>query len=166
MKIFAVILGVILISTFTTVSAHAGGMGGGGMAGGGIGGDGSMGGRMMGNWGTGLENLLQNWQDRKENTISHNEQRKQMQELDQQHNEDSAYLTYQIQMKEKQLDALLESTGPDIEKIKALRKNIRELRLVVDQEQRQYERDAWGLNNDYGSDYRNGQAPYPGHSFN
>jgi hypothetical protein len=42
-------------------------------------------------------------------------------------------------MKEKGLDTLLKSTDPDIEKVRAIRKDIRGLRSLADQEQRKYE---------------------------
>jgi hypothetical protein len=79
-----------------------------------------------------------------------------MEELVQQHNEDSVYLKYQIQMKEKELDALLKSTDPDIEKVRALHRDIRELRAEADQEQRNYELEAGKMNPGYRSGNRNG----------
>ena len=140
-KLAFIIVMFIAVSTFT-FSAYAMGMGG-GMSGG-MGGSG-----MTGKIGSGLLEWFQKWRNGSANANPPGQERKQMGELDRQHNEDSAYLKYQIQMKEKQLDALLDSTNPDIDKIRALRKDIRELRAEADQEQRNYEREAGKTNPGY-----------------
>jgi len=109
---------------------------GGGMSGG-MGGSG-----MMGNSGSGLLDWFQNWRNGSQYDQPPGQARKQMGELDRQHDEDSSYLKYQIQMKEKELDALLDSPKPDLEKVRHLRKGIGELRAEADQEQRNYELEA------------------------
>jgi hypothetical protein len=60
-------------------------------------------------------------------------------------------LKYQIQRKEKQLDALLDSPKPDLEKVRHLRKGIGELRAEADQEQRNFELEAGKTNPGYRS---------------
>jgi hypothetical protein len=151
-KLAVIAVMFIALSTFT-FSAYAMGMGG-GMSGG-MGGSG-----MTGKIGSGLLEWFQKWRNGSANANPPGQVRKPMDELDRQHNEDSAYLKYQIQMKEKQLDALLDSTNPDIEKIKALRKDIRELRAEADQEQRNYERDAGKTNPGYRPGNNNGWGSY------
>jgi Spy/CpxP family protein refolding chaperone len=162
MRKMAVILGILMLATAFAVPAHAmgGGMGGGGMGGGGMGGGGLGGGGMTGNWGSGLLDWFQNWRNGSGYTNPPGLGRKQMQELDQQHHEDSAYLKYQIQMKERELDALLKSSDPDIEKVRSLHRDIRELRAEADQEERTYEREAGKMNSEYGSGDRNQWSSY------
>jgi len=58
--------------------------------------------------------------------------------MNKQNYEDSAYLEAQIQMKEQALDALLNSPKPDVEKLRAVNEDIRELRSLAEQEQRNY----------------------------
>jgi hypothetical protein len=135
MKISAIIFGIILISATTIIPAQAGGMGGG--IGGGMGG--GMGGGTMGNLGNALMNWFQKWQNERRDTASHNDQSKQIEELNKKHYEDSLNLKYQIQMKEKELESLLKSTNPDIEKLRAVNREIHELRSLAEQEQRNYE---------------------------
>lgn len=151
-KLAFIIVMFIAVSTFT-FSAYAMGMGG-GMSGG-MGGSG-----MTGKIGSGLLEWFQKWRNGSANANPPGQVRKPMDELDRQHNEDSAYLKYQIQMKEKQLDALLNSTNPDIDKIRALRKDIRELRAEADQEQRNYEREAGKTNPGNRAGNNNGWGSY------
>jgi hypothetical protein len=151
-KLAVIVVMCIAISTFT-FSAYAMGMGG-GMSGG-MGGSG-----MTGKIGSGLLEWFQKWRNGSANTIPSGQESKQMDELDRQHNEDSAYMKYQIQMKEKQLDALLDSTNPDIEKIKALRRDIRELRVEADREQRNYEHEAGKASPGYRPGNGNGWGSY------
>jgi hypothetical protein len=147
MRKLALILGMLMISGIFAVPAYAmgGGMGAGGM---------------MGNWGSGLLNWFQNWRNGSGYTNPPGVERKQMRELDQRHDEDSAYLKYQIQMKEKELDALLKSRDPDIEKVRALNRDIRELRTEADQEQRNYELESGRMSSGYQPDNRNGWSSY------
>ncbi len=64
-------------------------------------------------------------------------------------------MKYQIQMKEKELDAQLESRNPDLEKVRALQRDIGALRAEADQEQRSYELEARKPNPGYRSNYSN-----------
>jgi Spy/CpxP family protein refolding chaperone len=148
MKKLAVILGIVMVATTSAFPAYAMGHGMGGGMGGGSG--------VTGNFGSRLFEWFQKWQNGSGYTNPRGEQEKQMERLDQQHYEDSAYLKYQIQMKEKELDALLKSTDPDLEKVRALRRNIRELRAEADKEQRNYQAEAGELNRIYRPD--NGDA--------
>lgn len=147
MKRFALILTVMTAAAALAVPTYA--------MGGGMSGD--MGGSgMMGNPGSGLLDWFQNWRNGSQYTNPAGQEGKQMQELDRQHNEDAVYLKFQIRMKEKQLDALLDSTDPDIQKARALRKGIRELTVETDQEQRNYELETGKMNPGYRSDYTDG----------
>jgi Spy/CpxP family protein refolding chaperone len=139
MRNSTVILGILMMAVAFAIPAYA------------IGGGMDGGGGMMGDQRSGLLDWFQNWRNGSEYTNSRGEQWKQMEDLDQQHNEDSAYLKYQIQMKEKELDALLNSTDPDIEKVRALHRDIRDLRAEADQEQRNYELEAARINSGYQS---------------
>ena len=146
MKKLAIIAAIFLTVSIFTLSAYA--MGG-GMRGGMSGGKG--GSDMMNNFGSSLLDWFWKWRNGREYANPPGKQRKQMERLDQQHYEDSACLKYQIQMKEKELDALLKPTDPDIEKVRALRRDIRKLRSEADQEQRNYELQAGKMNPGYRS---------------
>ena len=134
MKKFALILGITMAATAFTLPAYAmgGGMGGGGM---------------MGNRGSGLMDWFQKGQDRGEYTRGQDQRG--MTEMDRQHQEDSAYLNYQIQMKEKEMGALLESNGPDMEKVRGLHRDIRDLRQEAAQEQHRYQFQGGTMNPGY-----------------
>jgi hypothetical protein len=160
MKRVFLFFAVVVAATALVVPAYA--MGG-GMSGG-MGGSG-----MMGNSGSGLLDWFQNWRNGSQYTNQTGREGKEMEELDRQHNEDSVYLKYQIRMKEKELDAILDTPKPDLEKVRHLRKGIRELRAEADQEQRNYELEAGKMNpgdrtgnsdgwNSYGSAGRNGSG--------
>jgi hypothetical protein len=155
MKKMTVIAVFFLTVSALTLSAYA-------MGGGTIGGmSGSMGGSgVMRNFGFGLLDWFQKWRNGSDYARRPGQERKQMVELDQQHYEDSGYLKYQIQMKEKGLDALLKKTDPDIEKVRAIRSDIRELRLLADQEQRNYEIEAGKINPGYRSGSSDGRGSY------
>ncbi|MFH1122656.1 MAG: hypothetical protein V1758_03240 [Pseudomonadota bacterium] len=138
MKKLAVILGIVLAATAFTFPAYAmgGGMGGGGM---------------MGNSGSDLMDWFRQGQNRSGYAGPAAEERKQIGAVDRQHQEDTVYLKYQIETKEKELDALLNSTNPDMEKVRALHRDIRDLRAESVQEQRRYEVEAGRMNPRYGS---------------
>ena len=121
-------------------------MGGGGMGGGGMGGGG-----MMGNWGSGLMDWFRNGQNRDEYAGPAAEERQQIGAFDRQHQEDTAYLNFQIETKEKEMDALLNSTNPDMKKVKALHKDISDLKAESAQEQRRYELQTGRMNPGDGS---------------
>jgi len=152
MRKLAIILGIVMVATTSALPAYTMGHGMGGGMGGGSG--------MTGNFGSRLFEWFQKWQNGSEYANPPVEQEKQMEQLDQQHYEDFAYLKYQIQMKEKELDALLKSTDPDLEKVRALRRDIRELRAEADQEQRNYEIEAGRTNPMYRSGNGDGWSSY------
>lgn len=151
MRNLTVILGILILSVAFAIPAYAmgGGMGGGGMGGSGI----------TGNWGSGLLDWFQNWRNGSGYSNSPRLGGQQMQELEKRH-DDSAYLKFQIQMKEKELDALLKSNDPDIEKVRTIHKDIRELRAEADQEQRDYELEAGNMNSGYQSNNSDGWSSY------
>jgi Spy/CpxP family protein refolding chaperone len=153
MKKLAFIAAIFLIFWTFTLSAYA--MGGGMRGGMGGGMSGGMGGSGMRN--NSVSSLLDWFQKLLNGNAYTNQPDEQIEQLKQQHYEDSTYLKYQIHMKEKELDALLKSTNPDLEKVRALHRDIRELRAEADQEQRNYERKAGKMNPGYrsgGSDSR------------
>ena len=152
MRKLAVILGIVVVGTIPALPAYAMGHGMGGGMGGGSG--------MTGNFGSRLFEWFQEWQNGSGHTYPGAEQEKDMERLDQQHYEDAAYLKYQIQMKEKELDSLLKSSDPDLEKVRALRRDIRELRAEADQEQRNYEIEAGELNRMYRPGNGDGWSSY------
>ena len=118
---------------------------------GGMGGSG-----ITGNIGSGFFDWFQKWRNGSQYANPSDQGRKQMEELDRRHKEDSVYLKYQIRMREKELDALLDSRNPDIQKARVLRKGIRELRAEAEQEQRNYELEAGRMNPGYPSDNADG----------
>jgi hypothetical protein len=159
MKRLAMILGIMMLAAVFAIPAYAMGGGMGAGMGGGMGG-GTGGGGMTGNWGSGLLDWFQKWRNGSKYAHPPVEEKKQMEELDQQHDEDSAYLKYQIKMREKQLDALLTSSDPDIQKARALSKGIRELRDEADHEQRRYEVEAGKMKSGYPSGNRSDRGSY------
>ena len=56
--------------------------------------------------------------------------------------EESSHLKDQIQMKENALDALLNSKNPDIERLRNLHNEIRDLRMKLTEDRRYYELEA------------------------
>ena len=104
---------------------------------------------MTGNPGSGLLDWFQQWRNGSGYARPSGENRNQMDQLEKRHQEDSAYLKYQIQMKEKELDSLLNETDPDLGKVRALRGDIRTLRAEADKEQHQYELEAGNVSNGY-----------------
>ena len=119
-----------------------------------------MGGGMMNNFGSGLSDWFQKGRTGSEYPNPGVEERRRFEQLEQQHQEDSAYLKFQIEMKEKEMDALLKSTDPDIEKVRALNRDIRELRAAADQEKRDYELQTGGVNSGYRSGNWNDRSSY------
>jgi hypothetical protein len=161
MKRLALVFTVVIAAATFAFPAYAMGSGMGGGMSGGMGGSG-----MMSNSGSGLLDWFQNWRNGSQYTQPPDQERRQIEELDQQHNEDSAYLKFQIQMKEKELDALLDTPKPDLEKVRHLRRGIRELRAEADQGQRSYELGAGKMNPGYRSGNSDGWSSYgsPGRS--
>jgi len=148
MKKSAVILGIALTAAAFTLPAYAmgGGMGGGG--------------GMMGNRGSALMDWFRQGQNRSDYDGPSADDRNQIGALDRQHEEDAAYLQYQIENKERELDALLDSTNPDMEKVRALRKGIRDLRAEAAQEQRRYETETGRMNPGYAAGSSDGSGSY------
>jgi Spy/CpxP family protein refolding chaperone len=77
--------------------------------------------------------------------------REQMQELNQRFYEESANVKAQIQTKEKEMDVLLNSSNPDMGKVKTLHTEITGLRAKLAEEQRGYDLEAGRINSGYGS---------------
>jgi Spy/CpxP family protein refolding chaperone len=117
-------------------------------------------GGMTGSFGSDLIEWFRSWRNGSPYTNPSGQKRKQMGEMDQQHDEDSAYLKYQIQMKERELEALLKSANPDPGKVRALHRDIRALRAEADQEQRNYELEAGKMNRGYRSGQSDGWSSY------
>ena len=116
---------------------------------------------MTGNFGSGILDWFQRGRNGSGYNNPSGQQGQDMVPLEQQHNEDSAYLKYQIRMKEKQLDALLNSNNPDLDKVRGLRRDIQELRAEADKEQRSYESQAGRMNPGvYGPGDLSGPDPY------
>ena len=155
MRKLAVIVGMFMIFSLFALPADAMGGGMGSGMSGGMGGSG-----MMDNFGSGLLDWFQKWRNGSAYTNPPGQERNQIQQQDQRHDEDSAYLNYQIRMKEKQLDALLASKDPDLGKVRVLNKDIRELRAEAEQEQRNYELKAGKMNPGYGSGNSDGSSSY------
>jgi zinc resistance-associated protein len=70
------------------------------------------------------------------------EQRNQLDALNQKFYGEAADLRYQIWAKSSELDSILSSTSPDLEKAKALQKEISDLRAKLDEKELGYELEA------------------------
>jgi Spy/CpxP family protein refolding chaperone len=142
MRNLALVLGMLMMVATFSVPPYAmgGGMGGGGMmSGGGYG----MMGQGSGNYGNRPDQRGQ-----------------QMQELNQRFYEQSANVKAQIQTREQEMDALLNSSNPDMGKVKTLHTEITALRAKLAEEQRDYDLEAARINSGYGSGNGNGWGSY------
>ena len=83
--------------------------------------------------------------DRGYNTITP-EQRAQLEQLDRKFYDETANFRDKIWAKSAELDALLNRTNPDIEKARALQREIHDLRARLDQKKIDYELEARKIN--------------------
>ena len=142
MKKFVAIIGILFLLCVSTIPVYAmgHGMGGGGM---------------MGNWGSGLMDWLQRFQNWGDNSGPMDQERRQMEAFNRKYEEETAILKGQIQRKERELETLLNATDPDIEKIKTLHKEIRGLREKLAEKERTYHLRARGPNSEVPTENRN-----------
>jgi Spy/CpxP family protein refolding chaperone len=147
MKKYVTIIGILILAFISTLPVYAmgHGMGGGGMT---------------GSWGSGLMDWLQRFQNRGDYSGSADRERKQIDGLDRKYDEESTTLKKQIQRKERDLEALLNATDPDIEKMRALHGEIRGLRAQLAEKQRTYDLEALRTNFGVPSENRNGWSSY------
>ena len=141
MKNLVMVLGLITVVALSSHPVFAMGHGMGGHGGGGSG--------MMGDWGETLRNWWQEWQNRGAYENPPNHQRKQGEEWEQKYRRETAELRKAIEMKSRELDSILDSPNPDVERartvhneIKGLRAKLEERRIEHDREMREFDRTA------------------------
>ena len=100
------------------------------------------GGGMMGYQGYTQTDQYQRQQDMGYYSTPSSEATRKMEEIDQRYYERFQYLERQIQDKEQELTLLLNSDDPDINELRTLNKEIRELNLTLDKEEHDYEIEA------------------------
>lgn len=146
MKRLTMILGILLLAGAVAVPVMAWGPGWG------------RGHHMMGYWGNGPEygrgygNLTP-------------EQRSKLDALDRTFSDETRDLRDQIWTTSRELDTVLNSSNPDLEKAKALQKEISELRAKLDEKELSYELEARKIVPDerFGYGYGHHRGPYSGH---
>ena len=97
---------------------------------------------MMGTWGSGSEYGRGNYG----NLTS--EQKSKLDSLDRKFYDESKDLRDQIWTKSRELDSVLNSSDPDLDKVKALQKEINDLRAKLDEKSIDYELEARKVNPD------------------
>ncbi len=133
MKTLVMVLGLITVIALYNHPALAMGHGMGGHGGGGSG--------MMGNWGESLWNWWQEWQNRRAYQNPAGERRHQREELEQRYQREAGELRKAIETKSAELDDLLNSPNPDIERIRTLHDEIEGLRTELEERQIEHGRE-------------------------
>ena len=116
---------------------------------------------MMGSWGSG-PNDCYGYQRGYENLTK--EQRSQLEELDRKFYKETAELTNEILAKSADLNTLLNSSNPDPEKVKALQRELSDLRATLDEKWLSYELEIRKINPEprsgsgYGRGYGHGMS--------
>jgi Spy/CpxP family protein refolding chaperone len=118
---------------------------------------------MMGSWGSALMDWWQKWQNRGEYTAPTDEQRSRMNAPERDYYKNSAALESAIEKKSKELDTVLNSPDPDIQRVRTLHNEIRDLRETLAKKQLDFERQAQQIDPqaEHGSNY-NWQSYSPG----
>ena len=127
MKRLTTILGVALLVAALAIPVFAWGHGWG------------RGHHMMGYWGSDPDYC---WQDERGYGSLSKEQRSQLEQLDRKFYSETADLRNEIWTKSAELSTLLNSSDPDLEKAKALQKELSELRARMDEKRLTYELEA------------------------
>lgn len=147
MKKYIIILGILVLASIHALPVYAmgHGMGGGGMT---------------GNRGSALMGRPQGFQNRNDYNGPADQEKKQMEALDRRYDQEADILNEQSQRKERELEALLKASDPDIEKIRTLHGEIRGLRSQLAEKQRTYDLQARGTNSGIPSENRSEWSPY------
>lgn len=133
MKNLVMLLGLITLIALSTHPVLAMGHGMGGHGGGGSG--------MMGNWGETLKNWWQEWQNRRAYQNPASEQRRQREELEQKYQRETGELRKAIETKWAELDDLLNSLDPDMERVRTLHNEIKGLRAELEERRIRHDRE-------------------------
>jgi len=133
MKDFVMVLGLITVIALSGHPVFAMGHGMGGHGGGGSG--------MMGNWGETIENWWQEWQYRRGYQNPTGEQRRHREELEQKYYRETGELRKAIEMKSADLESILNSPNPDMERARTVHNEIKGLRAKLEERRLEYERD-------------------------
>ena len=147
MKKYIIGLGFLILASICASPAHAmgHGMGGGGMT---------------GNWGSALMDFLQHFQNRDDYERATDQDRREREALDRKYDQETAIMKEQIQRKERKLEGLLKAEDPDIEKIRSLHGELRDLRSQLAEEQRVHNLHARRTNSGTPSEERDDWNPY------
>lgn len=147
MKNLVIILGLITVIAISSHPVFAMGHGMGGHGGGGSG--------MMGNWGESLWNWWQEWQHRRAYQDPAGEQGHQREELEQKYQRETGDMRRAIGIKSAELDDLLNSPNPDMERVRTLHNEIKGLRAELEGRQIEHDREMrhFGPTAPYGGDY-------------
>ncbi|MGD8227827.1 MAG: periplasmic heavy metal sensor [Desulfobacteraceae bacterium] len=132
MKTLVVVLGLITLIALSSHPVLAMGHGMGGHGGGGSG---------MGNWGESLWNWWQEWQHRGGYQNPAGERRRQREELEQRYYRQTAELKKAIETKSAELDDLLNSPNPDMERVRTLHNEIKGLRAELEDQRIEHDRE-------------------------
>jgi Spy/CpxP family protein refolding chaperone len=107
----------------------------------GMGGHGSGGSGMMGNWGESIKNWWQEWQNRRAYQNPTEDQRRQREKLEQKYQRETGDLKRAIGIKSAELDELLNSPDPDMERVRTLHNEIKGLRAVLEERRIEHDRE-------------------------
>ncbi len=127
------VLGLITVMALSSHPVLAMGHGMGGRGGGGSG--------MMGNWGESIKNWWQEWQNRRAYQNPAGEQRREREELEQKYRRETGEMTRAIGIKSAELDDLLNSPSPDMERVRTLRNEIKGLRAELEERRIKHDRE-------------------------
>ena len=147
MKNLVIVLALITLVALPSHPVFAMGHGMGGHGGGGSG--------MMGNWGESLWNWFQDWQNRRAYQNPAGEQRDQREELEQKYQRETGELRKAIETKSAELDELLNTPNPDMERVRTLHNEIKGLRTEMEDRQFEHDREMrhFGPTAPYGGEY-------------
>jgi Spy/CpxP family protein refolding chaperone len=150
MKNLVIVLGLITLMALSSHPVLAMGHGMGGHGGGGSG--------MMGNWGNlgeTFKELWQEWQNRRAYQNPPEEQRHQREELEQKYQRETGELRKAIETKSAELDELLNSPNPDMERVRTLHNEIKGLRAELEDRRIEHDREMshFGPTAPYGDEY-------------
>jgi zinc resistance-associated protein len=140
MKRITTIIGILILAGAVAVPVMAWGPGWG------------RGHHMMGYWGSGPE------YERGDYGNLTSEQKSGLDALDRKFYEETRELRDQIWTKSRELDSVLNSSNPDLDKAKALQKEISDVRAKLDEKKMEYDLEARKISTDsqYGSGYGRG----------
>jgi Spy/CpxP family protein refolding chaperone len=124
----------------------------------GMGGHGGVGSGMMGNLGNlgeTIKDWWQEWQNRRAYQNPTEDRRHQREELEQKYQRETGALRKAVETKSAELDELLNSTNPDMERVRTLHNEIKGLRAELKDRRIEHDREVrhFGFTAPYGGEY-------------